>query len=55
MRAGTPKGFFYLDLRTVDGRHHVIINDTHVTTAKSKYPYEPEADGYRRPQCQRLF
>ena len=29
-REGKPKGFFYLDHRTVDGKHN-IITDTHVT------------------------
>ncbi|MCZ7890048.1 transposase, partial [Agrobacterium salinitolerans] len=29
VRDGKPKGFFYLDHRTVDGRH-AIITDTHV-------------------------
>ncbi|MEI2302543.1 transposase, partial [Ensifer sp. MJa1] len=32
VRDGKPKGFFYLDHRTVDGRH-AIITDTHVTPA----------------------
>ena len=32
IRDGKPKGFFYLDHRTVDGRH-AIITDTHVTPA----------------------
>jgi transposase len=32
VREGKPKGFFYLDHRTVDGRH-AIITDTHVTPA----------------------
>lgn len=30
VRAGKPRGFFYLDHRTVDGKH-AIITDTHVT------------------------
>lgn len=29
-REGKPKGFFYLDHRTVDGRHN-LITDTYVT------------------------
>src|SRR5690606_39356998 len=32
VREGKPKGFFYLDHRTVD-RRHAIITDTHVTQA----------------------
>jgi hypothetical protein len=32
VRDGKPRGFFYLDHRTVDGRH-AIITDTHVTAA----------------------
>ncbi|CAB4327792.1 hypothetical protein BCH_03229 [Brucella sp. 191011898] len=32
VREGKPKGFFYLDHRTVDGRL-AIITDTHVTPA----------------------
>ncbi len=32
VRNGKPKGFFYLDHRTVDG-HHAIITDTHVVPA----------------------
>jgi hypothetical protein len=32
VRNGKPKGFLYLDQRTVDGRH-AVINDTHVTPA----------------------
>jgi transposase len=32
VRDGKPKGFFYLDHRTVDGRH-AIVTDTHVTPA----------------------
>src|SRR5690606_35698709 len=32
VREGKPKGFFYLDHRTVDGRH-AIITDTYVTPA----------------------
>jgi len=32
VRDGKPKGFFYLDHRTVDGRH-AIITDTYVTPA----------------------
>jgi transposase len=32
VRDGKPKGFFYLDHRTVDGRY-AIITDTHVTPA----------------------
>lgn len=32
VRDGKPKGFFYLDHRTVDGRH-AIITDTHTTAA----------------------
>ncbi len=32
VREGKPKGFFYLDHRTVDGSHN-IITDSHVTPA----------------------
>lgn len=32
VREGKPKGFFYLDHRTVDAKH-AIITDTHVTPA----------------------
>ncbi|EPC04639.1 hypothetical protein L861_00095, partial [Litchfieldella anticariensis FP35 = DSM 16096] len=32
VREGKPKGFFYLDHRTVDGRH-AIITDVHITPA----------------------
>jgi hypothetical protein len=32
VRDGKPKGFFYLDHRTLDGRH-AIITDTHLTPA----------------------
>ena len=32
VREGKPKGFFYLDHRTVDGRH-AIVTDTYATPA----------------------
>lgn len=32
VREGKPKGFFYLDHRTVDSKH-AIITDTHATPA----------------------
>src|SRR5439155_25506220 len=40
VREGKPKGFFYLDHRTVDAKH-AIIADTHATpaTAHDSVPY----------------
>jgi hypothetical protein len=49
VREGKPKGFFYLDHRTVDGRH-AIITDTHVTPANvhDSVPYLGRLDRQRR-------
>jgi len=49
VRDGKPKGFFYLDHRTVDGRH-AIITDTHVTPANvhDSVPYPGRLD--RQPE-----
>ena len=48
VREGKPKGFFYLDHRTVDGRH-AIITDTHVTPANvhDSVPYLSRLDRQR--------
>jgi transposase len=48
VRDGKPKGFFYLDHRTVDGRH-AIITDTHVTPANvhDSVPYLGRLDRQR--------
>jgi len=48
VRDGKPKGFFYLDRRTVDGRH-AIIADTHVTPANvhDSVPYLGRLDRQR--------
>jgi transposase len=48
VREGKPKGFFYLDHRTVDGRH-AIITDTHVTAANvhDSVPYLGRLDRQR--------
>jgi transposase len=48
VREGKPKGFFYLDHRTVDGRH-AIITDTHVTPANvhDSVPYLKRLDRQR--------
>ena len=48
VRDGKPKGFFYLDHRTVDGSHN-IITDTHVTAANvhDSRPYLPRLDRQR--------
>jgi transposase len=48
VRDGKPKGFFYLDHRTVDGRH-AIITDTHVTPANvhDSAPYLGRLDRQR--------
>ena len=48
VREGKPKGFFYLDHRTVDGRH-AIITDTHVTPANvhDSAPYLGRLDRQR--------
>ncbi|WP_249417748.1 IS1182 family transposase [Pusillimonas minor] len=45
VRDGKPKGFFYLDHRTVDGKH-AIITDTHVTPANvhDSQPYLARLD-----------
>ncbi len=59
VREGKPKGFFYLDHRTVEGKH-AIITDTHVTAGNvhdsiaylsrldehcEKFGFEPKAVG----------
>jgi transposase len=48
VREGKPKGFFYLDHRTVDGRH-AIITDTHGTPANvhDSVPYLGRLDRQR--------
>ena len=48
VRDGKPKGFFYLDHRTVDGKH-AIITDTHVTPANvhDSIPYLKRLDRQR--------
>jgi hypothetical protein len=48
VRDGKPKGFFYLDHRTVDGRH-AIITDSHVTPASlhDSIPYLGRLDRQR--------
>ena len=48
VREGKPKGFFYLDHRTVDGRAG-IITDTHVTAANvhDSIPYLARLDRQR--------
>lgn len=48
VREGKPKGFFYLDHRTVDGRH-AIITDTHATpaTVHDSVPYLRRLDRQR--------
>ncbi len=48
VRDGKPKGFFYLDHRTVDGKH-AIITDTHVTPANvhDSVPYLQRLDRQR--------
>lgn len=48
VRDGKPKGFFYLDHRTVDGKH-AIITDTHVTPANvhDSVPYLGRLDRQR--------
>ncbi|MDE3063079.1 MAG: IS1182 family transposase [Acidobacteriota bacterium] len=48
VRDGKPKGFFYLDHRTVDGRH-AIITDSHVTPANvhDSVPYLGRLDRQR--------
>lgn len=45
VREGKPKGFFYLDHRTVDGKH-AIITDSHVTPANvhDSIPYLDRLD-----------
>ena len=50
MRDGKPEGFFYLDHRTVDGKHN-LITDTHVTAADvhDSIPYLERLD--RQRQC----
>lgn len=49
VRDGKPKGFFYLDHRTVDGQH-AIITDTHVTPANvhDSIPYLDRLDRQRQ-------
>ena len=48
-RDGKPKGFFYLDHRTVDGKNN-IITDTHVTpgNVNDSIPYLKRLDYQRR-------
>ena len=48
VRDGKPKGFFYLDHRTVDGQH-AIITDTHVTpgNVNDAVPYLGRLDRQR--------
>lgn len=48
VREGKPKGFFYLDHRTVDSRH-ALITDTHVTPANvhDSVPYLKRLDRQR--------
>lgn len=48
VRDGKPRGFFYLDHRTVDGAH-AIITDTHVTPANvhDSIPYLARLDRQR--------
>ena len=48
VREGKPKGFFYLDHRTVDGRHN-LITDTFVTAANvhDSIPYLARLDRQR--------
>ena len=48
VREGKPKGFFYLDHRTVDGQH-AIITDTHATPASvhDSVPYLQRLDRQR--------
>lgn len=47
-REGKPKGFFYLDHRTVDGKHN-LITDTHVTPGNvhDSIPYLARLDNQR--------
>lgn len=49
VREGKPKGFFYLDHRTVDGRH-AIITDVHITPASvhDSVPYLERLDRQRQ-------
>jgi transposase len=49
VREGKPKGFFYLDHRTVDSRH-AIITDTHATpaTVHDSVPYLGRLDRQRQ-------
>ena len=49
VRDGKPKGFFYLDHRTVDGRH-AIITDTYATpaTVHDSVPYLGRLDRQRQ-------
>jgi IS5 family transposase len=48
VRDGKPEGFFYLDHRTVDGKHN-LITDTHVTAANvhDSLPYLERLDRQR--------
>jgi transposase len=50
-REGKPQGFYYLDHRTVDGKH-AIITDTHVT-AGNVHDSRPYLDRLDR-QCERF-
>ena len=49
VREGKPKGFFYLDHRTVDGKHN-IITDSHATPASvhDSRPYLSRLDRQRQ-------
>ena len=49
VRDGKPKGFYYLDHRTVDGAH-ALITDTHVTPANvhDSVPYLKRLDRMRK-------
>ena len=48
MREGKPEGFFYLDHRTVDGKH-ALITDVHVTAGNvhDSVPYLQRLDRQR--------
>jgi len=48
VREGKPKGFFYLDHRTVDGRYN-LVTDTHVTAGNvhDSIPYLARLDRQR--------
>lgn len=49
VRDGKPKGFFYLDHRTVDGKHN-LITDVHVTPGNvhDSVPYLERLDGQKK-------